>query len=63
MISTRWMWWVTVAMVVAFLVVIFLALCMAQERMDPEEEARLIREQMEERRRMKALRDERRKRK
>ena len=55
-----WMWWITVAIVVAFLIVMFLALCAAQEKLPPEEELRLIREQMAERERMKALRKARR---
>ena len=55
-----WMWWITVAIVVAFLIVMFLALCAAKEKLPPEEELRLIREQMAERERMKALRKARR---
>jgi hypothetical protein len=52
------MWWITVAIVVAFLIVMFLALCAAQEKLPPEEELRLIREQAAERERLKALRKE-----
>ena len=47
------MWWITVAIMVVFLIIMILALCAAQEKMSPEEEARLIREQMNERKRMK----------
>lgn len=49
-----WMWWAAVAIAGAvLLVVLFLALCKAQEPTSPEEELRLIREQMAERRRKK----------
>lgn len=52
-----WMWWTAVAIAGAvLLVVLFLALCKAQEPTSPEEELRLIREQMEERRRKQAER-------
>ena len=51
-----WMWWITVAI----LIVMFLALCAAQEKLSPEEELRLIREQAAERERQKQLRKARR---
>jgi hypothetical protein len=54
------MWWITVAIAVAFLIVMFLALCAAQEKLPPEEELRLIREQAAERERMKQQRKARR---
>ena len=45
---------------VAFLIVMFLALCAAQEKLPPEEELRLIREQAAEYERMKQQRKARR---
>lgn len=53
-----WIWWILGIVIVAFLIIIFLALCAAQEPIPPEEELRLIREQAAERERMKALRKE-----
>ncbi len=56
-----WIWWILGIVIVAFLIIIFLALCAAQEPIPPEEELRLIREQAAERERQKQLRKARRK--
>ena len=56
-----WIWWIVGAVTVRFMIVIFLALCAAQEPIPPEEELRLIREQAAERERQKQLRKARRK--
>lgn len=55
-----WIWWILGIVIVAFLIIIFLALCAAQEPIPPEEELRLIREQAAERERQKQLRKARR---
>lgn len=55
-----WIWWIVGAVTVGFLIVIFMALCAAQEPIPPEEELRLIREQAAERERQKQLRKARR---
>ena len=56
-----WVWWILGTVIVGFLIVMFLALCAAQEKLPPEEELRLIREQAAERERMKQQRKARRK--
>lgn len=56
-----WIWWIVGVVTVGFMIVIFLALCAAQEPIPPEEELRLIREQAAERERQKQLRKARRK--
>ena len=56
-----WIWWIVGAVTIGFMIVIFLALCAAQEPIPPEEELRLIREQAAERERQKQLRKARRK--
>ena len=55
-----WIWWIVGAVTAGFLIVIFLALCAAQEPIPLEEELRLIREQAAERERMKQQRKARR---
>lgn len=55
-----WIWWIVGVVTVGFMIVIFLALCAAQEPIPPEEELRLIREQAAERERQKQLRKARR---
>ena len=55
-----WIWWIVEVVTIGFMIVIFLALCAAQEPIPPEEELRLIREQAAERERQKQQRKARR---